>query len=67
MVTIYRFETYIGNLDYRRLSGRWGTVEGIESIGGIRQDRTAVEVDDSVLGRDCLGLTDIGFNPHQPP
>jgi hypothetical protein len=64
-VTVYQFAMYDIESDNWRKSRRWGTKAAIENIGGagFLKD-TAVDVDESVLGADIEGLSDIGYDPH---
>jgi hypothetical protein len=63
-VTVYQFTSYDMASDNMIKSRRWGTREAIEFIKANVLDDTAVEVDDSALGRRVPGLSEIGFNPH---
>jgi hypothetical protein len=62
-VTVYQFTNYDIASDHVIKSRRWGTREAIEFIKANVIENTAVEVDDSVLGRQVPGLSEIGFNP----
>lgn len=41
-----------------------GTREGIERICGEVLEDTAIEIDESVVGREVEGLTERDFNPN---
>ena len=62
-VTIYRFKTPDPLNDDKRLSRRWGTLEGIEFLKGEVLDHTATEVDARFVGCEISGLTERDFEP----
>lgn len=62
--TVYQFIKYDMASDNIVKSRRWGTREGIEWLQGTVLEGTATEVDESLVGHEIEGLTDIGFNPH---
>ena len=67
-VKIYRFWVYDIISDERRVSKRWGTLEGIQSnTTGVPMLETEVEVDEKDVASENPGLTAIGFNPHPRP
>jgi hypothetical protein len=63
-VTVYQFTNYDIASDQIIKSRRWGTREAIETIKANVIEDTAVDVDDSVLGQQVSGLSEIGFDPH---
>lgn len=63
-ITLYRFETYNGINDEIILSTRYGTVSGIQRIGGQIKE-PGVLVNDSVRLDD--GLTEKNFDPSEYP
>jgi hypothetical protein len=63
-VTVYQFTNYDMSSDNMIKSRRWGTREAIAFIKANILEETAVQVDDSTLGRQVPGLSEIGFNPH---
>lgn len=63
-VTVYQFTKYDINIDENIKSRRWATREAITRVGGEVLEDTAMEVDDSVLGKEIDGMTDRNFNPY---
>ena len=63
-VTVYRFRVYNIQSDESRLSRRWGTLQGIRSVGGREEPDTGVEVDETAVGGEIFGLTSRDFDPH---
>ena len=63
-VKVYRFTVYDITNDEQRRSRRWGTRQAIEHARGQVLEDTAIEVDESVLGREIEGMTDRNFDPH---
>jgi hypothetical protein len=62
-IRVYQFTKYDIATDDNVKSHRWGTREAIQEIGATILESTAVEIDESFLGRQMTGLSDIGFNP----
>jgi hypothetical protein len=62
-ITVYQFTKYDIASDQSIKSRRLGTREAIQEIGATILENTAMEVDESVLGSQMAGLSDIGFNP----
>lgn len=63
-VKVYRFRRYDIVSGETKKSRRWGTRKGIERICGEMLEDTAIEVDESVVGREIQGLTERDFNPN---
>jgi hypothetical protein len=63
-VTVYQFTKYDVASDQVVKSRRWATRKAIEWIDATILEDTAIEVDESVIGREVDGLSDIGYNPH---
>ena len=61
---VYQFTMYDIRSDNYTTSRRWGTPAGIKCVGGVLLPDTAVHVDESILGREIAGLSEIGFDPH---
>ena len=64
-VTIYQFTLYDVSNDTVCTSRRWGTKEAIQVIakGTVLLD-TAIQVDESLVKSDIVGMTERDFNPH---
>ena len=62
-VKIYRFAQYDAHADQKRVSRRWGTLEGIAAIKCIPLMETGTEVDEDVVRSEEPGLTVVDFDP----
>ena len=62
-VTVYQYIVVDAYRIERRMSRRWGTREGIESLKDFAEilESTAIEVDASAV--DSSGFTQLDFNP----
>jgi hypothetical protein len=63
-VTVYRVELYDVAADAPKISGRWMTRQGAETMRGTVLEDTAVEIDDAELEHGKQ-WTEIDFQPQQ--
>ena len=62
-VEVYQFTVWDQIAGAKVPSKRWGTLAGIEGVGGEAHLQTKVLVPKTVLGREHHGLSDIDFVP----
>ncbi len=64
-VKVYQFTLYDITSDGNCKSRRWGTLEGINSVGGVALKETATEIDAAEIGSEISGLTERNFSPRK--
>lgn len=66
MVTVFQWSAWSTAHDDYVQSTRWASMEAINRIGGIAVSE-GVDIDDSFLGSEVIGMTVRGFDARNPP